>query len=123
MEKENRNPQFSHSTEAIFARILDFYGITWQYEPRTFPLEWDSDGNPIVAFTPDFYLPEQDLYIEVTTLRPKLSTHKNRKLRLMKTLYPEINIKLFKRKEMRELMLKFGLLDEAANILDDQTQT
>jgi hypothetical protein len=116
-------PQFSHSAEAIFARILDFYGISWEYEPRTFPLEWDQQGNPSIAFTPDFYLPDQDLYIELTTLRPKLSTHKNRKLRLMKTLYPEINIKLFKRKEMRDLMLKFGLLDEAASILTGESQS
>jgi hypothetical protein len=115
-------PNFSHSAEEIFARILDFYGITWQYEPRTFPLEWDTNGNPTVAFTPDFYLPDQDLYIELTTLRPKLSTHKNRKLRQMKQLYPDINIKLFKRKEMRELMLKFGLLDEAASILNGEAQ-
>ena len=115
-------PNFSHSAEEIFARILDFYGITWQYEPRTFPLEWDVNGNPTVAFTPDFYLPDQDLYIELTTLRPKLSTHKNRKLRQMKQLYPDINIKLFKRKEMRELMLKFGLLDEAASILNGEAQ-
>lgn len=122
MDIEKNNHPFSHSAEAIFARILDFYGITWQYEPRTFPLEWDENGKPTVAFTPDFYLPDQDLYIELTTLRPKLSTQKNRKLRQMKTLYPDVNIKLFKRKEMRELMLKFGLLDEAASILNGEAQ-
>lgn len=122
MNNQDNSPEFSHSAEAIFAKILDFYGIAWQYEPRTFPLEWDEQGNPSVAFTPDFYLPDQDLYIELTTLRPKLSTLKNRKLRKMKELYPEVNIKLFKRKELRELMLKFGLLDEASNILNGDAQ-
>lgn len=123
MDSQSNLPEFAQSSEAIFARILDFYGIAWQYEPRTFPLEWDEQGNPTLAFTPDFYLPDQDLYIELTTLRPKLSTIKNRKIRKMKELYPEINIKLYKRKEMRELMLKFGLIDEAANILNGESQT
>lgn len=123
MDSQPEPPEFAEDSEAIFARILDFYGIAWQYEPRTFPLEWDEQGNTTLAFTPDFYLPDQDLYIELTTLRPKLSTIKNRKIRRMKELYPEINIKLYKRKEMRELMLKFGLIDEAANILNGESQT
>ena len=77
---------------------MDFYGVRWEYEPRTFPLEWDEQQNVTLAFTPDFYLPDQDLYIELTTLRPKLATFKNRKLSRIE-LYPEINIKLFKRRE------------------------
>lgn len=113
--KQDR-PQFVHPAEEAFAFILDFYGLDWEYEPRTFPLEWDEHGNVTEAFTPDFYLPQQDLYIELTTLRPKLSTHKNRKLRRMKELYPEINIKLFKRREMRDLMVKYGLEKEADRI-------
>jgi hypothetical protein len=109
-------PSFSHPTEEAFARILDFYGIAWVYEPRTFPIEWDKDGNIIEAFSPDFYLPEQDLYVELTTLRPKLSGYKNRRLRRMNELYPDINIKLFKRKDLRNLMIKFGLDNEAGRI-------
>lgn len=103
------NPNFAHPAEEEFSRILDFYGLEWEYEPRMFPLEWDAEKRVTFAFTPDFYLPEQDLYIELTTLRPRLATHKNRKLRLMKELYPEINIKLLKRKEIRDLMVKYGL--------------
>lgn len=116
------DPFFAHPAEEIFARILDYYGIQWHYEPRTFPLEWDKDGNVMEAFTPDFYLPDQDLYIELTTLRPKLSTHKNKKLRRIKELYPDIHIKLYKRKEMRELMVKYGLLKEAAKIRGSEAQ-
>jgi len=107
---------FVHPTEAALARILDFYGINWEYEPRSFPLSWDEDGNVTEAFTPDFYLPDQDLYIELTTLRPKLSTHKNWKLRRMNELYPHIQIKLFKRRELHQLMVKFGLDEEADRI-------
>lgn len=114
--------EFAHPAEETFAKILDFYGIEWQYEPRTFDLEWDADGNVTTAFTPDFYLPQQDLYVELTTLRPKLSTHKNRKLRRIKELYPEINIKLYKRKEMRDLMIKYGLMKEAQRIQGTQAQ-
>jgi len=107
---------FSHPLEEQFARILDYYGIEWQYEPTTFDLEWDDSGQVSLAFSPDFYLPQQDLYIELTTLRPSLVTIKNRKIRLMEELYPEINIKLFKRADMRNLMVKFGLYDEASRI-------
>jgi hypoxanthine phosphoribosyltransferase len=110
---KNEHPRFAHPAEDEFAKILDYYGLTWEYEPHSFPLEWDSDGKVIEAFTPDFYLPEQELYIEITTLRPQLSTHKNRKMRRMKELYPEIQIKLLKRKEIRDLLVKYGL-DQAA---------
>ena len=113
---EKPRPVFSHPVEEEFARILDYYGIEWEYEPRTFPLHWDDQGNVTEAFTPDFYFPQQELYVELTTLRPSLATHKNRKLRRMQELYPEIQIKLFKRREMRNLMVKYGLQQEAERI-------
>jgi hypoxanthine phosphoribosyltransferase len=115
-------PRFVQEAEKIFASILDYYGIEWQYEPRTFPLQWDETGKVSEAFTPDFYLPQQDLYIELTTLRPRLTTIKNRKLRRMQELYPDINIKLYKRKDLRALMLKFGLYQEAGKIAGTAAQ-
>jgi len=115
-------PNFVQESEAIFASILDYYGIRWEYEPRTFPLAWDERGNVTEAFTPDFYLPEQDLYVELTTLRPRLTTFKHRKVRRIQELYPEINIKLFKRKDLRELMLKFGLYQQAEKIAGTEAQ-
>ncbi len=121
-QAEQSRPLFAHPAEELFARILDFYGVAWQYEPRTFPLEWDEHGNVSLAFSPDFYLPEQDLYIELTTLRPQLSTKKNKKMRLMNQLYPDIKIKLLKRREMRDLMVKYGLHDEAAMLLGTEAQ-
>lgn len=102
--------------------MLDYYGIEWEYEPHTFPLEWDEDGNVIEAFSPDFYLPQQNLYIELTTLRPRLNTRKNRKLRRMKELYPDVNIKLLKRREVRALLLKYGLDREAEKIRGTEAQ-
>ena len=108
--------------EEIFARILGYYGIQWHYEPLTFPLAWDEQGNVTEAFAPDFYLPEQNLYVELTTLRPQLIRHKNRKLRRMKELYPEINIKLFKRQDLRDMMIKYGLVDEAEKLLGTDAQ-
>lgn len=107
------NIKFSHDSEEMFARILEFYGVAWQYEPRTFELEWNDNGKVKLAFTPDFYLPDQELYVELTTLRPQLATIKNKKLRLMNELYPEIKIKLMKRRDIRGLLIKYGLYDEA----------
>lgn len=121
-EARSAQPTFSHPIEATFARILDYYGIQWQYEPRTFPLEWNEQGAVTIAFTPDFYLPEQDLYVELTTLRPQLIRHKNRKLRRMHELYPEINIKLFKRSDLRDLMIRYGLDEEAEKLLGTDAQ-
>ena len=115
-ESRRPPPTFAHPTEEAFARILDYYGVEWEYEPRTFPLERDDQGKVTSAFTPDFYLPEQGLYIELTTLRPKLTTVKSRKLRRLKALYPDVNIKLFKRRDLRDLMIKYGLDQEAEKI-------
>ena len=115
--------EFAHSAEANFSRILDYYGIKWEYEPRTFPLTWDEQGNVTEAFAPDFYLPEQDLYIELTTLRPQLTTKKNRKLSRVKELYPDMNVKLFKRHDLRDLMIKYGLDQEADKIVGTAAQS
>ena len=122
MNKQDQHPKFVHPSEEVFSRILDFYGIQWEYEPRTFTLESDDNGNVTEAFTPDFYLPEQDLYVELTTIRPQLATFKNRKLKRLQELYPEVNIKLFKRRELRNLMIKYGLMDEAETIIGTGAQ-
>lgn len=104
-------PAFAHAAEEEFARLLNFYGVRWQYEPRTFVLRAGSGGQPVVAFTPDFYLPEEDLYVEVTTMRPRQVRRKNRKIRWLNELYPEVQIKLFKRSDFRQLLAKYGLDD------------
>jgi hypothetical protein len=95
--------------ESEFAHILDYYGVEWQYEPHTFALAWDEQGNVTEAFSPDFYLPQQDLYVELTTMRPQLITKKNRKIRRLKELYPAVQVKLFKRSDLRQLMIKYGI--------------
>ncbi|HXV44060.1 MAG TPA: hypothetical protein VEC96_13415 [Anaerolineae bacterium] len=100
---------FSHPSEAEFARILDFYQIAWEYEPKTFILQEDDKGNVIEAFSPDFYLPEQDLYIELTTMEQRLITKKHRKLRRLRELYPDINIKLLNRSDFKQMMVKYEL--------------
>lgn len=100
---------FAHPSEKVAAQILDFYRIDWQYEPETFPIEWDGKGQVIASFTPDFYLPELDLFIELTTMSQKLVTKKNRKVRRLKELYPHINIKIFYQKDFRSLLLKYGI--------------
>ncbi len=100
---------FSHPSEAEFARILDFYGIEWRYEPTTFPLRWDEKGNVLEAFSPDFYLVQEDLYVELTTLRQRLMRIKHQKIRLIKELYPEVNIKLWARKDFLHFLEHFGL--------------
>ena len=105
--KNAENIIFAHESEKEFAKILDFYRIKWEYEPKTFTLEWDENDIPRVSFTPDFYLGELDLYIELTTLNQKLVTKKNRKIKKVRELYPEINVKLFYKKDYNSLLFKY----------------
>lgn len=110
---EQENGQFVNMSEKEFARFLDFYRIPYAYEPRTFILETDDEGNTLEAFTPDFYLPEQDLYIELTTMKQSLVTRKNRKVKKLRKLYPEINIRIFYQRDYRALLAKYGILSAA----------
>lgn len=108
-QSDTEPDKFMHSSEEEFAHMLDFYRIHWQYEPKTFLLEWDSEGNVVEAFAPDFYLPDQELYIELTTQKPKQAWRKNRKIRRMKELYPEINVRLIDKKGFESLLKKHSL--------------
>ncbi|MCZ7662252.1 MAG: hypothetical protein M5U22_04595 [Thermoleophilia bacterium] len=101
-------PRFATATEREVAKILDYYRIPWEYEPRTFILERDTHGNILEAFTPDFYLPELDLYLEVTQMKQSLVTAKNRKVRKLRDRYPKIRIKLFYKKDFIQLAKKYN---------------
>jgi len=103
--------RFAHASERQFAQLLDFYEISFEYEPTSFDIEWDRDGNVLQRFTPDFYLPEFDLYIEITTLNQKLVTKKNRKVRRLRERYPEIKCKIFYQRDYLSLVTKYGLED------------
>jgi hypothetical protein len=104
---------FAHASERVAAEILDFYRIRWEYEPTTFPIEWDGKHNVVASFSPDFYLPDFDLYIELTTMSQKLVTKKNRKVRRLKELYPDVNIKIFYQKDFRRLLARFGVASDS----------
>ena len=96
--------EFAHQAERDFSAILDYYRVRWAYEPTSFPLVWGEDGRPAEMFTPDFYLPDHRLYIEMTTMRQSLVTRKNRKLRRLRELYPDIRIKLLYRRDYLQLV-------------------
>ena len=102
-------PSFANQAEVACARVLDYYRVPWEYEPRTFVLEEDEDGRVVEAFTPDFYLPEQDLYVEVTVMKQSLVTRKNRKLRRLRERYPDVNVKLFYKRDITRLAERYRL--------------
>jgi hypothetical protein len=104
-----RPPRFANDAELECAKVLDYYNVPWDYEPRTFVLEEDEEGRVVEAFTPDFYLPEQDLYVEITIMKQSLVTRKNRKLRKLREQYPEIKIKLFYKRDLERLAQHFRL--------------
>ncbi|MGH3115671.1 MAG: hypothetical protein ACRDQ2_00860 [Gaiellales bacterium] len=102
-------PRFANDVELECAKLLDYYGVPWAYEPRTFVLEEDEEGRILEAFTPDFYLPEQDLYLELTVMKQSLVTRKNRKLRKLRERYPAVNAKLFYRRDIERLAQRYRL--------------
>src|ERR671934_442033 len=102
-------PRFANEVELECAKVLDYYGVPWDYEPRTFVLERDEQGRTVEAFTPDFYLPEQDLYVEITVMKQSLVTRKNRKLRKLRTRYPDVKVKLFYKRDIVRLGERFKL--------------
>ena len=95
--------------------MLDFYAIAWDYEPRAFAIEWSSEGEPTKYFRPDFYLAEENLYIEITTMNQKLVTKKNRKVRRLRELYPDIKCKVFYQRDYLNLLVKYGLEEPEAD--------
>ena len=102
-------PRFVNQVELECARILDWYGIPWEYEPTSFVLERDAEGRVTSAFTPDFFLPDQNLYVEITVMRQSLVTRKNRKLRELRRLYPDVRVKLFYRRDIELLAQRYRL--------------
>lgn len=108
--------RFAHASEAEMARILDFYQVRWEYEPTTFPILWNLEGDVVESFAPDFYLPDLELFLEMTTLKQRLVRKKNRKLRRLRELYPGIRIKLFYARDFRAMMLKYGRLALAESL-------
>ena len=102
-------PRFASPAELECAKVLDYYGVPWLYEPRSFVLERGEDGRVTEAFTPDFYLPEQDLFVELTLMKKSLVTRKNRKLRRLRELYPDVRIKLFYKRDLERLAQHFRL--------------
>jgi len=123
LSNPNRRSVFAHPIEAEFARLLDFYRIPWEYEPTTFPLAADEAGNLLEAFTPDFFLPLQEMYVELTTRRQDLITDKNRKIRTLKQQYPLVNIKLLNRRDMTSLLLKYGMTAESSQLIGNPSNS
>jgi bifunctional protein TilS/HprT len=105
----HRQVSFAHNAEEQLARLLDFYGVAWEYEPTTFELARDEQGRSRWAFTPDFYLPDHDVYLEVTTLRQDLVTKKNAKVRRLRELHPEVRVKVLYQRDYLGLLAKYGL--------------
>lgn len=108
---------FAHNSERQFALLLDFYGVPWDYEPRSFPIAWTRNGEPSQFFTPDFHLPDDDLYIEITTMNQKLVTKKNAKVRRLRELYPGIACKVLYQRDYLHLVVKYGL-EQPENLHD-----
>ena len=81
------------SWEVAFAQWLDLSRYKWLYESKTFDL-----GN--TTYTPDFYLPEFDCYIEI---KGRSLDYFKKKLKLFKKLFSNINYKILYKKDLEKL--------------------
>lgn len=107
---QKKPPVFKNTAEEEFAGILDMYQMEWAYEPKTFPIEWDAEGNITSAFSPDFYLPKFDTYIEITTMNQKYVTAKNKKVKRLRELYPGTNINIVYKNDFNSLIARFRMM-------------
>ena len=108
IDNASEYPLLKNPSETEFARILDMYQIDWKYEPKTFPIEWDAEGNVTLAFSPDFYLPRFDTYIELTTMDQRYISQKNKKMKRLQEMYPGINISIVNKKGFLALLDRFN---------------
>ena len=102
------NTWMKSSWEYIFAYWLDLSHIKWQYELNRFKLN-------NTTYTPDFYLPEFNLYIEI-----KGWQRRNKYLKFRKQ-YPELDIKLFDRKKLHNYLgLSYRELNKLPTLIEDK---
>jgi hypothetical protein len=94
---EYDNKMFRSSWEANFAKWLDLSGIKWEYESKAFELKIN---NKDTTYTPDFYLPEFDCYIEI---KGRWYYNSKEKFDLFLEIFSDINIKLLQKKELKLL--------------------
>ncbi len=67
--------------EAVVAHNLDQNDFIWQHEPHTIVFKRNNQGEITDAFTPDFFFPELNRYLELTIMKQYLMSHdKNRKV-------------------------------------------
>lgn len=105
--------RFAHPSERLFAALLDACGVRWEYEPIEFTLRWDESGLPSGGFRPDFWLPDHGCFVELTTADQRLVTRKNAKVRMMRALYPEVDVVVVYQRDFSALLEQHGL-DPAA---------
>jgi len=86
--------------EANIARLFNYSGIKWTYQQKTFDLGSQN-------YTPDFYLPDGDIYIEVKNFLWRYSKTRDRKFR---KIYPGIKLTLLLKKDYLELEKKYSHL-------------
>lgn len=98
---------FAHESEEMFADVLDELNLEWEYEPTVFIIK-ENNGNVKKAFKPDFYIPELDLYVEISTCTNR--RRKRRKVEQAQEKHPEANIILLLSEQLKEIFTEYSYL-------------
>lgn len=83
---------FRSKLEATYARLFDYFEMEWMYEVEGYKFQ---DGT---WYLPDFYFPDQDLFVEVKGIMDKLDEHKIDLLNRIKPVivgFPDGNLKWY----------------------------
>lgn len=108
-------PSFVHPVERELACVFDELGIQWEYEPHTLVLERHDDGSVKEAFTPDFFLPELGIYVELTVMRQRLTNRKRRKASKARTR-SGVTVEILFRRDLERLARRWRLPGLAAAV-------
>lgn len=98
---------YAHEYEERFAEILDTFNIKYEYEPKTFVIKANGNGEMKQGFTPDFYIPEIDTWVEITSMSGNSCNRKNRKITAIKELHG-VNAILLKKPKINKIFWKFN---------------
>ena len=90
------------SWEADFARVLNYCGMKYEYEPRRFTLQ-RADGGTL-TYAPDFFVPELHCWYEIKGWMDQRSAEK---IRLFKEQYADERLVVIDKTQFAELQMRY----------------
>lgn len=101
-----------HRWDRKYAQYLDSINEPYLYEPKYFDIKLD---NRETSYTPDFYIPNKDLYIEI---KGYWRDDAKDKYNEFKKQYPNIKIELLMEKDLNNIGINLKITTEEKEIIN-----